>query len=51
MNSIDRIRFGGIASGMDTESIVKNLMRIEQMKVDRQFQRKTSRSLGRMFSR
>ncbi|HBQ25205.1 MAG TPA: hypothetical protein DD791_02320 [Syntrophomonas sp.] len=41
MNAIDRIRFGGIASGMDTESIVKNLMRIEQMKVDRQFQRKT----------
>ena len=41
MNSIDRIRFGGIASGMDTDSIVKNLMRIEQMKVDRQFQQKT----------
>lgn len=41
MNSIDRIRFGGIASGMDTENIIKNLMRIEQMKVDRQFQQKT----------
>ena len=41
MNSINRIRFGGIASGMDTENIVKNLMRIEQMKVDRQFQQKT----------
>ncbi len=41
MYSIDRIRFGGIASGMDTEGIVKNLMRIEQMKVDRQFQQKT----------
>ncbi len=23
MNSIDRIRFGGIASGMDTENIIK----------------------------
>ncbi|CFX12566.1 Flagellin hook, IN motif [Syntrophomonas zehnderi OL-4] len=41
MNPIDRIRFGGIASGMDTEGIIKNLMRTEQMKVDRQFQQKT----------
>jgi flagellar hook-associated protein 2 len=42
MDSINRIRFSGIASGLDTENIVKNLMNIEQMKVDRQIQRKPS---------
>jgi len=41
MDSIDRIRFSGIASGLDTENIIKSLMKIEQMKVDRQFQQKT----------
>jgi flagellar hook-associated protein 2 len=41
MDSINRIRFSGIASGLDTENIVKNLMNIEQMKVDRQIQKKT----------
>ncbi|HHU64072.1 MAG TPA: flagellar filament capping protein FliD [Clostridiales bacterium] len=29
------IRFSGMASGLDTESIIKDLMRIEQMKVDK----------------
>ncbi|NLT20373.1 MAG: hypothetical protein GXY16_05185, partial [Syntrophomonadaceae bacterium] len=41
MYSIDRIRFGGLSSGLDTENIIKQLMRIETMKVDRQFQQKT----------
>ena len=41
MTTIDPIRFGGIASGLDTESIIKNLMKIETAKVDRQFQQKT----------
>lgn len=38
---IDRIRFGGMASGLDTESIVKKLMSAEKMKVDKYHQRKT----------
>lgn len=33
-------RIGGIASGMDTESIVKQLMQVERMPLDRFFQRK-----------
>lgn len=41
MNSIDRIRFGGLSSGLDTENIIKQLMRLETMKVDRQVQQKT----------
>lgn len=41
MYSIDRIRFGGLSSGLDTENIIKQLMRIETMKVDRQFQQKS----------
>ncbi|MDD3890593.1 MAG: flagellar filament capping protein FliD, partial [Syntrophomonadaceae bacterium] len=40
MNGINPIRFGGIASGLDTESIIKNLMKIEQIKVDRNVQQK-----------
>lgn len=39
---IDRIRFGGMASGMDTESIVKKLMSAERMKVDKFYQKRTS---------
>lgn len=31
---MDRIRFGGLASGMDTESIVQKLMQAERMKYD-----------------
>lgn len=30
------IRFGGLASGLDTDSIVKDLMRVQQLKVDRE---------------
>lgn len=41
MYGINNIRFGGIASGLDTESIVKQLMRIEQTKLDRINQQKT----------
>jgi flagellar hook-associated protein 2 len=41
MTTIDPIRFSGLASGLDTESIIKNLMKIETAKVDRQFQQKT----------
>lgn len=32
------MRIGGIASGMDTEQIVSDLMRVERMRVDRLFQ-------------
>lgn len=32
---INSIRFGGIASGLDTENIVKQLMQVERMKVAR----------------
>lgn len=35
------MRIGGLASGMDTESIIKDMMRIEKMKVDKTFQEKT----------
>lgn len=38
--NINSIRFGGIASGLDTESIVSQMMRIERLKVDRQLQEK-----------
>lgn len=34
------MRIGGIASGMDTDSIVRDLMRVERMKVDRLFQQR-----------
>ena len=40
MYSTNRIRFGGLASGLDTDSIVRDLMRIEQMKVDKLKQEK-----------
>lgn len=41
MYGINSIRFGGIASGLDTESIVKQLMNLEQTKLDRFNQQKT----------
>lgn len=34
------MRIGGMASGMDTDSIVRDLMRVERMKVDRLFQQR-----------
>ncbi len=40
MAGINNIRFSGIASGLDTESIVKQLMQVERMKVDRYYQQK-----------
>jgi len=36
-----RIRLGGLSSGLDTDAMVKSLMRLEQMKVDRVWQQKT----------
>ncbi|MFY9177581.1 MAG: flagellar filament capping protein FliD [Caldicoprobacterales bacterium] len=33
--SSNRLRFGGLATGLDTDSIVRDLMKIEQMKVDK----------------
>lgn len=33
-----RLRISGLNSGMDTQSIVTSLMKLEQMKVDKQFQ-------------
>lgn len=35
MYTMNRLRFGGLASGLDTDSIVNDLMKIEQMKVDK----------------
>jgi len=40
MTGIGNIRFGGMASGLDTESIVKQLMQVQRMKVDRYAQQK-----------
>ncbi len=40
MTGINSIRFGGIASGLDTEGIIKQLMNIEQTKLDRFNQQK-----------
>ncbi|WP_088104273.1 flagellar hook-associated protein 2 [Halalkalibacter urbisdiaboli] len=34
------MRIGGIASGLDTESIIKQLMQVERQPLDRMFQRK-----------
>ena len=34
------MRIGGIASGMDTDSIVRDLMRVERMRVDKLFQQR-----------
>ncbi|EEG76547.1 flagellar filament capping protein FliD [Dethiobacter alkaliphilus] len=34
------LRIGGIASGFDTEQIIRDLMRVERMKVDRTFQQR-----------
>ncbi|HRU42192.1 MAG TPA: flagellar cap protein FliD N-terminal domain-containing protein, partial [Candidatus Diapherotrites archaeon] len=36
-----RMRISGISSGLDVDGIVKQLMRIEQMKVDKARQSKT----------
>ena len=40
MIGFNGIRFSGIASGLDTESIVRQLMQVERMKVDRYAQQK-----------
>lgn len=40
MAGINNIRFSGIASGLDTESIVKQLMQVERMKVDRYYKQR-----------
>lgn len=37
----NKLRFGGMATGLDTDSIVKQLMRVESMKVDRVKQSRT----------
>lgn len=41
INQLNRLRLSGMASGMDTEGIITQMMKIEQMKVDKQFQTKT----------
>lgn len=43
INSSNMIRFGGIASGMDTENMLKQLMKAERQKMDRFTQRKIYR--------
>ena len=44
LNSINglssRLRLTGMASGLDTDSIVNDLMRIEQLKVDKVYRQK-----------
>ena len=35
-----RMRISGLASGLDTESIINDLMKIEQLKVDKLKQQK-----------
>jgi len=40
MANISNIRFSGLASGLDTESIVKQLMQVERMKVDRYYKQR-----------
>jgi len=42
INSIGPPRLFGLASGMDTEALVKSLMRLEQMKLDRELRSKTT---------
>lgn len=41
LNSTNFMRIGGLASGMDTESMVKQLMKAERLKMDRWTQKKT----------
>ena len=41
MSINSNLRLGGMASGFDTESMIKNLMQIEKMKVDRVIQQRT----------
>ncbi|MDR3209093.1 MAG: flagellar filament capping protein FliD [Oscillospiraceae bacterium] len=41
VTSITSQRLTGLASGLDTDSIIKSLMQIEQMKVDREVRNKT----------
>ncbi len=41
MSINSNMRLGGMASGLDTESMVKSLMQIEKMKVDRVIQQRT----------
>lgn len=40
MAGISGIRFGGLASGLDTENIVKQLMQVERTKANRYYQKK-----------
>lgn len=43
LNSINRsiLRLSGLSSGLDTDSIVKSLLKIDQFKVDKQYKYKT----------
>lgn len=41
LNSTNFMRIGGLASGMDTESMVNQLMKAERLKMDRWTQKKT----------
>lgn len=44
LSSLNRsmLRLSGLSSGLDTDSIVKNLLKIDQLKVDKQFKLKTN---------
>jgi flagellar hook-associated protein 2 len=41
LNSLNTLRISGMASGLDTESMVTSLMRVERMKYDKLAQQKT----------
>ncbi len=41
MYGLSRLRMTGMSSGLDTDSIISSLMKVEQMKVDKQFKAMT----------
>jgi len=45
------IRFMGMASGMDTDSIVKDMLRPQQYKIDNQKKQQPCLSLSKMLGR
>ena len=41
MNTINRLRLTGLSSGMDTDSIIQSMMRMERLKLDRELRART----------
>ena len=40
MWNVQRMRLSGLASGMDTDTMVQNLMRVERLPLDRLYQQR-----------